>query len=57
METPVIVGGIEVTTLAVAGIVACSARLRRAFGLGPTERRPAFEANETIDGVVLNRSR
>ena len=56
----VIVGGMAVTiavaTLAVVGVVACGARLLRTFRLAPSERRPACEDRDTIEGVVVNES-
>ena len=56
----VVVGGIAVTiavtTLAFVGVVACGARLLRTFRLAPSERRPAFEDRDTIEGVVVNES-
>jgi hypothetical protein len=56
----VIVGGIAatiaVTALAFGAVVAVGARVLHAFGLGGTRRPLAFQADNTIEGVVVNRS-
>ena len=52
----IIVGGIAVTILAIVGVVACSARALRAFGIVVAEPRLPFEAGDTIEGVVVHRS-
>jgi hypothetical protein len=52
----VIVGGIAVSILAIVGIVGCGAWLLRALGLMGTERAPASQSDDIIDGVVVHRS-
>ena len=56
----VIVGGIAatiaVTALSVVAVVAVGTRVLRAFGVGAATRRLAFDADQTIEGVVVNRS-
>jgi hypothetical protein len=52
----VIVGGIAVTILAIVGVVACGTKLLRVFGFVLSERRLPFHGDDTIDGVVVNRS-
>jgi hypothetical protein len=56
----VVIGGIAaviaVATLAVFGVVALSITVLRAFVFGGRKRRLAFEADKTIEGVVVTRS-
>lgn len=56
----IIVGSIvvtmAVTTLAIAGVVACGTRLLRALGLVGAEPPLAFQGDDAIEGVVVNRS-
>jgi hypothetical protein len=56
----VIIGGIAamiaVTTLAIVAIVAVGIKVLRAFGLGGPRRSLALRADDTIEGVVVNRS-
>jgi hypothetical protein len=56
----VIVGAIAamiaVTTLAVVGCIVLGIRLLHALGLGRTKRPVAFPADNTIEGIVVNRS-
>ena len=55
----VIVGGIAaviaVTTLAVGAVVVVGIRLFQALGLGRTKRPLDFQADNTIEGVVVDR--
>ena len=52
----VIVGGIAVTILAIVGVVACGAKLLRAFGLLLPEQRLPFQRVDTVEGIVVTRS-
>src|SRR5687768_7098427 len=56
----VIVGAIAamiaVTTLAVVGSIVLGIRLLHALGLGGRKRPVAFPADNTIEGIVVNRS-
>jgi hypothetical protein len=56
----VIVGAIAaliaVTTLAIVGSIVLGIRLLHALGLGLTKRPVGFPADNTIEGIVVNRS-
>jgi hypothetical protein len=39
-----------------AGVVACGIKLLRAFGIGATKRPLNFQTDNTIEGIVVNRS-
>jgi hypothetical protein len=47
---------ITVTTLAVVGSIVLGIRLLHAVGLGRTKRPVAFPGDDTIEGIVVNRS-
>ena len=50
----VIVGGVAATILAIVAVVACGTRLLRALGLLATQRAPASQGDDIIEGVVVN---